>query len=68
MTQQEYINDTRNIYGRNLLSKKETAIELGGISIATLDRIRQAGDIKSTKVSGQIMFKSIDIYTYLFCR
>ena len=37
-------------YMRSLLNKKETALELGGISVSTLDRMRQDGLIVSRKV------------------
>ncbi len=49
----------RDEYMRSLLNKKEAAQELGGISVSTLDRMRQDGLIVSRKVRGKIMF-SID--------
>ena len=47
-------------YKKSLLSKKEAAAELS-ISIATLDRIRQQGLIKSRKVRGGVFFTITEI-------
>jgi len=58
MSQQEFTQMLRENYKKMLLTKKETALELG-ISEATIDRLRNNGLIKSKKVLGQIMF-SID--------
>lgn len=52
-------------YMRSLLNKKETARELGEISIATLDRMRREGLITSKKVRGQIMFSLDEIARFL---
>lgn len=45
----------RDKYGKMLLSKSETAHEVG-VSEATIDRLRKQGDITSKKVGGQVMF------------
>ena len=64
MTQEEFLTILRENYKRMLLSKKKTANELG-ISEATLDRLRQTGQISSKKVLGQIMFSIDEIARFL---
>lgn len=51
--------------GKSLFTKRETAHELGGISISSLDRIRKAGSIKSRRVGGKIMFSIEEISRFL---
>ncbi len=55
MTQEEIKGGLREVHGKMLLSKKETAKELG-ISGGTLDSVRRKGGIKSKKILGQIFF------------
>ncbi len=64
MTQQDYIQILRAEHKNLQLSKEVTAIELN-ISTSTLDRLRKRGEIKSKKVSGQIMFTLGEIANYL---
>lgn len=65
MTSQEFMKMIRECYKKVILNKSETAMELGGISISTLDRLREKGEIRSKKIRGQIMFKAEEIYRYL---
>jgi len=64
MTEQDYIQMLRADYKKMLLSKDITAIELN-MSVSTLDRLRKKGEIKSKRVSGQIMFSIAEIAKYL---
>jgi len=50
----------RKVYGTALLSKVRAAKELS-ISRATLDRMRQQGEIKSQKIGHQIRFNVKEI-------
>ena len=49
---------------KSLLSKKEVALELN-ISIATLDRLRNQGLIKSKKVGGGVYFTLKEIALFI---
>jgi len=64
MSQIELIQILRENYHKMLLSKKETAKEIG-VSEATIDRLRQNGQISSKKVLGQIMFSIDEIARFL---
>ncbi len=52
-------------YMSSLLTKKQTARELGGISTQKLDRMRKNGLIESKRVGGTVMFKIEEIARYL---
>ena len=52
-------------YNTLLLSKKEAACEIGHISQATLDRLRQSGQLSSKKVLGQIRFSVMEIARFI---
>ncbi len=64
MTQSDFTQMLRNNYKKMLLTKKETAKELG-ISEATIDRLRKNGQITSKKILGQIMFTIDEIARFL---
>ena len=42
-------------YKKSLLSKKETADEIG-VSTATIDRLRKSGQLRSKKIGGGVFF------------
>jgi len=48
-----------------LLSKEQTAQEIGAISQTSLDRLRQLGLIKSRKVLGQIRFSVNEVARFI---
>jgi len=52
-------------YDTQLLSKEDAARELGNISQASLDRLRQTGQITSKKVLGQIRFSISEIARFI---
>ena len=54
----------RENYKKMLLTKKETACELN-VSEATIDRLRQNGQLTSKKILGQIMFSIDEIARFL---
>ena len=67
----EYLNDLelkkkeiRDQYKKSLLSKKETAREIG-ISVASLDRLRRKGEITSCKVLGQVKITIDELSRFL---
>lgn len=64
MNKEEYQTILRNNYEKMLLSKRETAKELG-ISEATVDRLRKCGQLSSKKVLGQVMFSIDEIARFL---
>ena len=64
MTEQDYIQMLRAEHKKMMLNKEVTAQELS-ISPTTLDRLRKRGDIRSKKVSGQIMFTISEVARYL---
>jgi predicted site-specific integrase-resolvase len=66
MKQKEFLEIIQMRYGRTILNKKEAAIELGGVSIATIDRLRRDGKLKSRPIRGQIMFTYDSIFTYIY--
>ena len=57
--------ELKNQYMSSLLSKKQTARELGGISVTTLDRMRREGLISSKKVRGSIMFRIEEVARFI---
>lgn len=65
MSQLDLITMLRENYKRMLLTKKETANELH-VSEATIDRLRQSGQLNSKKVLGQIMFSLDEIARFLY--
>ncbi len=64
MSQKELISMLRENHQSMLLSKKQTALEIG-VSEATLDRLRKDGQITSKKVLGQIMFSIDEIARFI---
>jgi len=52
-------------YDTSFLDKKQTAKELGGISLTSLDRMRQVGSISSRKILGQIRFSVTEVARYI---
>lgn len=65
MTQLEFLTMLREYYNKMLLTKKETAKELN-VSEATIDRLRQNGQINSKKVLGQVMFSLDELARFLY--
>lgn len=65
MSKLDLITMLRENYKRMLLTKKETANELH-VSEATIDRLRQSGQLNSKKVLGQIMFSLDEIARFLY--
>ena len=55
----------RDNYNKMLLTKKEIASELN-VSEATIDRLRQQGQLSSKKVLGQIMFSLDEVARFLY--
>ena len=51
-------------YGQFVLNKEETAKELR-VSVATVDRMRKEGQLKSKMVRGQVFFGIDEIARYL---
>ena len=64
MSTQEYFTLLQSKYGRMLLSKSETANEIG-ISEATLDRLRKQNAIRSKKVGGKVFFTIANVADYI---
>ncbi len=64
MSKQDFINMLRDSYKKMLLTKKETAKELN-VSEATIDRLRQNGQLKSKKILGQVMFSLDEVARFL---
>lgn len=50
---------------KSLLNKKEAAQELGNISVATIDRLRQSGMLRSKKVGSKIYFTISEIASFI---
>lgn len=65
MSQQDFLNMLRDNYKKMLLTKKETAKELN-VSEATIDRLRQNGQLKSKKILGQVMFSLDEVARFLY--
>ncbi len=51
-------------HGKLYLDKEETAHELG-VARATIDRMRQTGEIKSSKIKGSIKFALTEIAKFI---
>ena len=49
---------------KSLLNKKETADEIG-VSVATIDRLRKSGQLRSKKIGGGIFFTINEIASFL---
>lgn len=60
MNQQTVIDLLYKKHGKLYLNKEETAKELD-VGRATLDRMRQTGEIKSSKIKGSIKFSLTEI-------
>ncbi len=65
MSQLDFLTMLRDNYNKMLLTKKETASELN-VSEATIDRLRQNGQLISKKVLGQVMFSLDEIARFLY--
>ncbi len=65
---EEKRKELKTEYMSSLLTKKQTAKELGGISITTLDRMRKEGLIKSKLVRGSVMFSIREVASFLIER
>jgi vacuolar-type H+-ATPase subunit C/Vma6 len=65
MSQLEFLNMLRSNYNKMLLTKKETAKELN-VSEASIDRLRQNGQLSSKKILGQVMFSLDEIARFLY--
>ena len=65
MSQQDFLNMLRDNYKKMLLTKKETAKELN-VSEATIDRLRQNGQLNSKKILGQVMFSLDEVARFLY--
>lgn len=65
MSQIELIDMLRQSYKKVLLTKREAAKELS-VSPATIDRLRNNGQLKSKKVLGSIMFSIDEIARFLY--
>lgn len=62
---EEKKRELKNEYMSSLLSKKQVARELGGISTSTIDRMRKEGSLKSKSVRGSVMFQIEEIARFL---
>jgi predicted DNA-binding transcriptional regulator AlpA len=58
------IEQIQQRHKKSILNKRETAIELG-VSQATIDRLRQSGQLKSKKIGGGIFFTINEIAAFL---
>lgn len=65
MSQKDFFNMLRDNYKKILLTKKEIAMELN-VSEATIDRLRQNGQLSSKKILGQVMFSLDEIARFLY--
>ncbi len=66
MSEEEKIAETLQLkYNTMLLSKEQTAQEVGAISQTSLDRLRQVGAITSRKVLGQIRFSVNEVARFI---
>ena len=62
---EEKKKELKSQYLSSLLTKKQTAKELGGISTTTLDRMRKEGLIVSKKVRGSVRFRIDEVARFL---
>jgi excisionase family DNA binding protein len=60
MNQKQLIQLLHEKHGKLYLTKEEAAKELG-VGVATIDRMRQTGDLKSSKIKGSIKFSLSEI-------
>ena len=60
-TLEKKVKELREHYKRTLITKREAARELGGISSSTLDRMRKDGLISTIKVRGRVMISILEI-------
>ena len=65
MSQLEFVEMLRKNYKKMLLTKKEIAKELN-VSEATIDRLRQNGQLNSKKILGQVMFSLDEVARFLY--
>ena len=65
MSQKDFFFLLRDSYKKMLLTKKEAATELN-VSEATIDRLRQNGQLNSKKVLGQVMFSLDEVARFLY--
>ena len=66
MTKHDFVKLVFGNLGKMALSKKETAMLIGGISTETLDRMRKDGEIRSKRIRGQVHFTLDEIYTCIY--
>ncbi len=64
MNQKLAIDLLYNKHSKLYLSKEETATELG-LGIATIDRMRETGELKSSKIKGSIKFALTEIAKFI---
>ncbi len=64
MTAQQYIENVRKEYGSIMLSKKQTAKELG-ISVNGLDNLRNDGEIKFVTIGNRVKFNASEIAKFM---
>lgn len=48
-----------------LLDEENARVELGGISRATLFRIRRRGELASVRIGRRLFFRPIDVQAYI---
>ncbi len=60
MNQQQLIKMLHEKHGKLYLSKEEIAKELG-LTVPTIDRMRQTGELKASKIKGSIKFSLSEI-------
>ena len=60
MNQQQLIKMLHDKHDKLYLTKEETAKELG-LGVATIDRMRETGELKSSKIKGSIKFSLTEI-------
>lgn len=65
MSQFDFLTILRDNYKKMLLTKKEIAGELN-VSEATIDRLRQNGQLNSKKVLGQVMFSLDEVARFIY--
>ena len=64
MNQKLAIDLLYNKHGKLFLDKETTALELG-VGRATIDRMRQTGELKSSKIKGSIKFALTEIAKFI---
>ena len=63
-TKQQAIDLLYNKHEKLYLGKEEAARELG-LGIATIDRMRQTGELKSSKIRGSVKFALTEIAKFI---